>query len=499
MSIVATTFAAALMATAPLQEAPDGDWVLDPEALGDEWSVADAYLVDQRERCEASDVSQRQCLSIVYRHIYIAQIFGEYLAAARLAEQWLEAAEPLGLLGGEWELVARYRLGYSAIRIAESGDALPRPALQLAIEQLSMADDLAEGIDESNPWLVNIRRSRSDALGRLAYEQVFDERRIALWRLAADDLAAAISLMGAMPGEFSDYDRADLQADLSRAMLELDIGEEAALAADAAIASFRKVVAAEPGDVRFIAPRVRQLAQLAQEAGFPKLAIAYYGFVLDMTELDNSVLFSVSDLLTLCQAYIDNGEPDLAVETYAIALQDPGFTRMPSNEAFLRAGLLRAMVATEDFERIPQVAEQSIAFADAAIAAGEYEAPLNAMKMHARAAWGSALVAQGRWAEAEPILKESREYRVRMAFRDPTDPREITGDLLLAKAISRGSGDFRTARSLLKSGMDAAVVASERGTGFDTGSQAVLRSYAPLFREQVRIAFALAKPEQAPR
>lgn len=292
----------------------------------------------------------------------------------------------------------------------------------------------------------------------------------------------------------------NIHSDLARTLFERDLRSEAALFGQSAAAHYRLAIA----DVELrsnVAGKVRALAIRSLEAGYPTLAIEYYEIVLDIV-LDegrnDGVLFSVSDVMGYGGAFMADGQPSRAVEIYEIALADPGFTARPSNESFLRARLLRAMVADRQFDGIPAIAEASIAFADDQIAAGEYEAPLNAMKMHARAAWGEALVAQDRWAEAEPLLTASRAYRVRMAFTDPTERGEIDADLVLAKAVSRGSRNFALARTLLRLGMQASLASSERGASFDDASQAALRQFAPLFREQVRIAYALAKPEDAP-
>lgn len=419
--------------------------------------------------------------------------------APQEGERYLKLAAERGALGDYREVRTRIYIARSMRPLICAGKVYEKVGNELALQQISLAIDVVRSLDSSPDILSTLHEDRGDTVYRIAFTEIYSvERRTELFALAEEEFRTAVEL-AEQSEEVSDAALSRMFSMIAKTLVERELNEDAILAADSAVAYAAKVLAGddEPpasGTIR----TVREMALKARETGYAGNAVRYWKTILPALSEGPDQL-QLQDVFEYATSLKEIGEADEAAAVLAETLRDSALDANPMGKSFVYGRYVQALQKAGDDAATMQAAREALSFADAQIEAGAYEAPFNALRMKARQAIGETLYAQGRYGEAEPFLKDARDYRVVMAFRDPTDEAEITADLLLAKSITRGSGDFRTARSLLKGGMAAAIAASQRGTGFEAGGQALLRIYAPLFREQVRLACALAKPEDAPR
>lgn len=470
-------------------------WPIDEARLKGEYPEAVAYLAEEEQRCESERPGSGDCLHPLYLQLYLAWAWDKPRDAVAAAEKWLELAEQRDELGGHNEPTIRYFYASAIKGLVSDGIVWGGVGYLAAIEQLTLALERSRALDRDSSEAAMLLSARGDMLARRAAEEWSnEERRLALWSLAEADFRGAIAAVERSESAEIRTDTADYFADLARALYEQGRDEEAVLAAESALAGFRTRLE-DPERAASVVRALRRLAVQAQEAGYPKVALRYWDTMLDPLA-DGLVETQVNDLLMLGKALAATGRGEDAIAVFEEALADPVLEANPMAESFLRGALMEALASTEDHARTIALAAENLAFADAQLAAGAYAPPFEAMRMKALLARGEALLETRRWDEAERDLSEARKLRETRAFYDPYEDANIAADLRLAKAVSRGSRDFALARTLLQRGIEGALAHVASGTGFDAENAGRLRSYAPLFREQVRIAFALARPER---
>lgn len=491
----APVFAALALAAAPVQEEAPEEWPFDEKRLRGNYAEGAAYLAQQEAACEAARPQSRACLHMVFLRHYLAHLYDEHLVAAQEGERYLKLAGERDALGDYREVRTRLYIARSMRPLIRAGKVFEKTGNQLALEQISTAIAVVEKLDADPGILSTLYEDRGDVVYRIAFAEIFNmQRRGELFALAEDEFRSAVQF-AERTDDPSDSARSRLFNMIAKTLFERELGEDAMLAADSAVAYAESALAGDDELSQRSAIRlVREMALKARETGYAANAVRYWETILPALAEGTGDL-QLQDIFEYATSLKEIGEVEDAASVLGETVRSPELASNTMGKSFVFGRYVQALQAVGDDAATIAAAREAIAFAEARIAAGDYEAPFNALRMKSQQAIGEILYAQERFAEAEPFLQEAREYRVVMAFRNPTDAAEITADLLLAKSISRGSGDFRMARSLLKGGMDAAVLASQTGTGFDPGSQALLRSYAPLFREQVRIAYALARQD----
>lgn len=95
---------------------------------------------------------------------------------------------------------------------------------------------------------------------------------------------------------------------------------------------------------------------------------------------------------------------------------------------------------------------------------------------------------------AEPLLR--RALAIKVAFLLPEDRDRIIGAWGLGNVLAQQPSRAGEARTMLRSAGRGALTAQRRHPEFDRSAIAELRSYAPIFMGQVRVAWTLAQPAQ---
>ncbi|MBX3593252.1 tetratricopeptide repeat protein [Sphingomonas sp.] len=86
-----------------------------------------------------------------------------------------------------------------------------------------------------------------------------------------------------------------------------------------------------------------------------------------------------------------------------------------------------------------------------------------------------------------------RAYAIKVATLPPEDRDRVIGAWSLA-TVTETAGDAVQARALYREAAAGAIAAQARHRDFDSAATHELRSYAPIFRGQVRTAWALSRP-----